>query len=109
MKTSNKIIIGIVTAGIILGAISTFNAYNQLSRIEAERQAKLAPLEAELNQMLNEFTDSCLESLPEGDPTCDIELRKNQEELCESEGMTKYDICRDDRIDQYYREKNNQS
>lgn len=55
----------------------------------------------ELNSQVNSIVDSCMQTLPQGLPECDAQLREIVDQVCAQEPSL--DACTDGRVDEYYR------
>ncbi len=60
-----------------------------------------APLtREELNREVNSLVDTCMETLPQGLPECDEQLRDIVDQICQQDPSL--DACTDGRVDEYY-------
>ena len=86
-------IIGIV---LLVTTLQDWSADNK--RFEAEK----AVLYTEANMAANRLVDMCLNSLPNGDPSCD-NLRQTIGDVCDTT-ENQLDACNDGRVEQYYQQ-----
>lgn len=94
MNTVRKVQVGIAIGTIIvIGIVSAAIWYAPNPELEAQK--------AKVNLAANEFVDICMKSLPNGDSTCDINLRQQMQNTCETDSS--YDICKDGRVEQYFK------
>lgn len=91
MKAKQVLVIG-------LGAVLFFSF--TLAAISISSPQETVTLE-EFNAQVNGFVDSCMQTLPEGIPECDEQLRSIVTEVCEAQPSL--DACTDGRVDEYYR------
>ena len=90
MKTKQVVVIA-------LGAVLVLSA--TLGAISFSSPPDTITIE-ELNTEVNGLVDNCMQTLPEGLPECDEQLRDIVTQLCEHEGSL--DACTDGRVETYY-------
>jgi hypothetical protein len=83
--------------GVIL-LVNTVANWNQSDKVNKER---LADLTSQMNDVTDKLVNACLADLPSGSEWCDLNLRKNVDDACESTN-NQIDACKDNRVSKYY-------
>lgn len=89
------IVLMIVLVSSVVAGASTLFTGTPSTRVERQ----------DINIQLNSVIDFCLQSLPEGTPECDNQLREVVVSTCKANNND-LDACMNDRVNQYYAMRN---
>jgi hypothetical protein len=88
------VLMAVLASSVLAGTSSLFSGRRSPSPSNTQQ--------VDINTQLNNIVDFCMQSLPNGIPECDNQLRDLVNSLC-NDNRENLDACNDGRVNQYYK------